>query len=313
VVVASNSEAAFAFYDIMSDTLIIDSDTIYIEQEEVTIAGDSSLGVAIATKPIRKQLWCASLSAGLNNTITTVQSNSNSLQLLSDFVGYPSHPQPNFCLGGDFGLRILTIQGRRGSIELTASVGYALSKLKIRHTSVATPSQLDQDSILQFKSDSKQLFLHHFFDTESPNIGEEDTLTIALNRPVLAYNTHNVLASLRATFSRGLNSPRFFIETGVVKRFVQSAENNAPFYLLNEDGKWIAVSSETLEKRNLLVPHFAVGVERNFGGVFSSTNRYFTLGASISASFPSATFSSNALLTMDVKSVGFMILARSFF
>jgi hypothetical protein len=155
--------------------------------------------------------------------------------------------------------------------------------------------------------------MYYFTITEAPDIGEVDTPSISLNRPVLAYNTHDVLASLRATFSRGLNSPRFYMETGVVKRFVQSAKNSEPFYLLNKDGDWTTVSAEKLEKRNLLVPHFAIGFERNIGGDFSSGNRFFTLGARASASFPSATFSSNALLTMDVKSIGFMIVARSFF
>lgn len=313
MVVASNSDAAFAFCDVTSDTLIIDSDTIYIEQEEVAIANDSTLGLVIASKPVRKQLWCASFSAGVNNTLASVRSNSNSLQLLNDFLGFASLPQPNLCLGVEFGMRIVAIKGSRGSIELTASAGYALSKLKIRHTSVATPSQLQQDSVRSFISDSNELLLAYFTITEAPDIGEEDTLPIPLNRPLLAYNTHDVLASLRATFSRGFNSPRFFLETGVVKRFVQSAENNDPFFLLNEDGEWITVSSERLERRNLLVPHFALGIERKIGGEFSSGNRFITLGARVSASFPSATFSSNALLTMDVKSVGFMIVARAFF
>jgi hypothetical protein len=315
-VVASFYDAAFAFYGdygLLSDTLIIDTDTIYIEQEEVTLISDSTIGQAVASKPMRKQLWCVSLKAGVNNTLASVQSNSNSLQLLNDFVGFRSLPQPNLCVGGEFGMRIHTIKGNRGSIELTASVGYSLNKIKIRHASIKAPSLLQQDSVRQFLSDSNELLMSYFTVTEPPDIGEEDTLSIPLNRPMLVYNTHDLVASLRATYSRGFKFPRFFIETGVARRFVQLSKKSEPFYLLNEDGEWSTLDSEGLDKRNLLVPHFAIGIERNFAGEFSSANRFVTLGASVNASIPSATFSDNIQLSIDVKSIGVMIFARSFF
>ena len=316
VVVASTCDAAFAFfydYGAFSDTLIIDSDTIYIEQEEVSMGNDSTFSQPAAHKPMRKQLWCASISAGINNTLANVQSTSNDFRLLSDFVDYSSLPQTNISVGGDFGIRFLTLKGSHGTLELTASMAFALNKIKIRHTSFKTLSQLQQDSILQFTSDSNELLMYYFRITERPDIGEVDTLPIDLNRPVLVFNTRDVLASLRATFSRGLNYPRFFIETGVARRFVQPAKNSDPFYLLNEAGGWTIAPTEKLEKRNLLVPHFALGMERNIAGEFSSNNRFVTLGASVSGSFPPATFSGNALLTIEVKSLGLMIFARSFF
>ena len=316
VVVASTCDAASAFfydYGAFSDTLIIDSDTIYIEQEDVSIGYDSTLSQSVANKPMRKQLLCASISAGINNTLAKVHSNSNAFRLLSDFVDYPSLPQTNISVGGEFGIRFLTIKGNQGTLELTASAAFTMNKIKIRHTSVKSLSQLQQDSILQFASDSNELLMSYFRITELPAIGEVDTLSIDLNRPVLVLNTRDVLASLRATYSRGLNYPRFFVETGVARRFVKPAKNTDPFYLLNEAGEWTIAPTEQLEKRNLLVPHFALGIERNIAGEFSSTNRFVTLGACVNASFPSATFSSNTMLNIEVKSLGLMIFARSFF
>ena len=316
VVVASHCDAAFAFfydYEALSDTLIIDSDTIYIEQEEVSISNDSILRQPVDSKPMRRQLWCAAVSAGVNSTLANVQSNSNTFRLLNEFVDYTSVPQANFSIGGEFGMRFLTVKGNRGTLELTASAAFALNKIKIRHTSVKSPSQLNQDNILEFSSDSNELLMSYFTITEPPDIGEVDTLSIDLNRPLLVFNTHDVLASLRATFSRGFKYPRIFVETGVRKRFVQPVKNSDPFYLLNEDGEWMTLATERIDKRNLLVPHFALGIERNIAGEFSSSKRFVTVGASVNASFPSATFSSNELLSIEVKSLGLMIFARSFF
>ncbi len=314
--VASINDAAFAGfleYGPLSDTLIIDSDTIYIEQDEVTIAIDSAFRQPVVLKPMRKQLWCASISAGVHNTLATVLSNSNTLRLLNDFAGLPSLLQPSFSIGGEFGMRFLTIEGNQGTLELTASAAFAFNRIRIGYTSLKSPQQLQEDSIVAFSSDANELLMSYFTITEPPDIGEVDTLSIALNSPVLVYNTRDVLATVRATFSRGFKYPRFFVETGVAKRFVQTANTSDPFYLINEKGEWTTVTSEKLEKRNLLVPHFALGIERNIGGEFSSSNRFITLGASVSGSFPSATFSSNALLTVELKSVGVMLFARWFF
>jgi hypothetical protein len=118
-VVASHCDAAFAFfydYEALSDTLIIDSDTIYIEQEEVSISNDSILRQPVDSKPMRRQLWCAAVSAGVNSTLANVQSNSNTFRLLNEFVDYTSVPQANFSIGGEFGMRFLTVKGNHGTL-----------------------------------------------------------------------------------------------------------------------------------------------------------------------------------------------------
>jgi len=313
---ALSSDLANAFfYDslLLSDTLIIDSDTIYIEQDQVSVIEDSVLSPRSSPKSIRRQLWCASIGAGVNVTSASIQSNSNGFRLLNDVVDLSMQPQANFRVGGEFGARFLSLKGNRGNIELTASVAFSLNKIKIQYASVKTPSQLLQDSIVQFSSESNELILSYFLLTEPPDRGEVDTLSVALSRPLLAYSTKDLLATLRATFSRGFKYPRFYVETGVAKRFVKFAEGGDPFYLLSEDGRWTTIQSENLKGRNLLVPHFAIGFEKNISGEFSSNNRFVTLGASFSASVPSATFSNNESIAIELSNTSVLVFARSFF
>jgi hypothetical protein len=188
-----------------------------------------------------------------------------------------------------------------------------MNKIKIRYSSVKNPSQLQQDSVLQFSSQSNELLLSYFTPTGSPDIGEVDTLSIDLSRPQLVYNTSDVLATLRATYSNGSNQPRYYFETGVAKRFVKFSKSGDPFYLLNEDGKWTTIGSEKLPGRNVLVPHFALGFEKNISGDFSSSKRFVTIGASLSASFPSVTFITNETISIELRNAGVLIFARSFF
>jgi hypothetical protein len=304
------------FYEgrLSSDTLIIDSDTIYIEQDEVASTQDTLHRPPGSNKSVRKHLWCASLAAGVNVTSVSVNSNLNGSRLLNDFVGLAMLPQVNLSMGGEFGMRFLTLKGNRGNIELTASIAFSMNKIKIRYSSVKNPSQLQQDSIIQFSSQSNELLLYYFKTTGSPGIGEVDTLPpIALSSPQLVYNTRDVLATLRATYSRGSNHPRYYFETGVAKRFVKFSKSGDPFYLLNEDGRWTTIGSEKLPGRNVLVPHFAIGFEKNISGDFSSSKRFVTIGASLSASFPSVTFITNETISIELRNAGVLIFARSFF
>jgi hypothetical protein len=303
------------FYDgrLSSDTLIIDSDTIYIEQDEVALAQDTLLRPPSSNKSIRKYLWCASLAAGVNVTSVSINSNLNGSRLLNDVVGLALLPQVNFSIGGEFGMRFLSLKGRRGNLELTSSIAFSLNKIKIRYASVKTPSQLQKDSILQFSSESNELLMSYFTPTESSDIGEVDTLSIDLSRPKLIYDTRDVLATLRATYSRGLNQPRFYFETGVAMRFVKFSKSGDPFYLLNDDGGWTTVESKTLQGRNVLVPHFALGVEKKVLGGFSSSNSFVTVGVSLSGSFPPATLINNDKISIEMRNAGVLIFARSFF
>jgi hypothetical protein len=237
----------------------------------------------------------------------------NGSRLLNDFVGLAMLPQVNLSMAGEFGMRFLTIKGNRGNIELTASIAFSMNKIKIRYSSVKNPSQLQQDSILQFSAESNELLLSHFKTFESSDIGEVDTLSIDLSKPKLIYNTRDVLATLRATYSRGSNRPRYYFETGVAKRFVKFSKSGDPFYLLNEDGTWTTIGSEKLPGRNVLVPHFAIGFEKNISGDFSSSKRFVTIGASLSASFPSVTFITNETISIELRNAGVLIFARSFF
>jgi len=296
-----------------SDTLIIDTDTIFIEQDQVQLPEDSLPGESLKRTRVKSHPWSASLSIGVNLTHAQVLANSSDYKTINDFIGLPYRPQPNVLFGADLGYRFLTIPSNAGGIELSAIAGYHRNKISVGFASIENPSDLNRDSLLFFNNEGGELVLGYFTITDAPFIGEVDSTYLFLNKKTIDYQTHDVTAKLRATLNNGPRRARLFLETGVVRRFVRLNDATQELYVLNENGTYDVLNSEQITGRNLLVPHFAVGVEKRFDANGVYQDNYFTLGSSFSASFPSASFYANDFFNVEIRNYAWSVVARYFF
>jgi len=307
------ASATNEFIFAVRDTLIIDSDTIYIEQDEVLLPEDSLSTGTRQIKQTRRNPLSASLSVGANFTQTNVQSMSGAFTPLNQFVGLGHKLQVNLAAGGDVGVQFLTLKGKLGDIELSAIAGYALNKIKIRYSTIKDPLQLNADSVLFFDAQDSELLMGFFTLTEPPFVGEVDTLSIPLQSSVLSYRSHDVSAKLRATLNRGNRRARYFLETGIVRRFVAMQSTEESFYFLNENGSYSSTVANRMKSGNLLVPHFAVGAEKSILVGGTTQDRFFTLGAVVNLSVPSVMIYEDERMSMECKNYGVHFFARYFF
>ncbi len=295
-----------------ADTLIIDSDTIYIEQDQVQLPEDSLPSENLKRSKLHSNPWSASFAIGINLTHPEILKNSSEFQPLNDFIGLPYKPQPNVVAGGDIGYRFLSILGNQGTIELAAISGYQFNKVKIGYSSVDDPAELNKDSLLFFKEDAGELLMGYFVVTSTPLIGEADSSYIFLRKSKLNFQAHDVVIKLRATLNNGPRRARFFFETGVVQRFMRVSSSEESIYFLNENGKYNIIEVDQMKPRNIIAPHFAFGTEKRFDEGINQ-DRYFTLGATFSASLPAASFYGNDYFDIEVRNYALQVFARYFF
>jgi len=316
VVAASLPLGVFATNDcsfFVADTLIIDSDTIYIEQDQVLLPEDSLPSAAQPLRQFRRPQLSASFSLGANVTQSSFQSISGAFTPLNEFVGMAHTPQANVAAGADVGVKFLTLKGNLGNIELSAIAGYSFNKMKFRYATIEDPLQLNADSVLFFEAQENELLMGFFTLTEPPFIGEVDTLYVPLQSSLLDYRTHDVSVKLRATLNRGTRRARYFLETGIVKRFVAMQSTDDSFYFMNENGSYISTMANQVKPGNLLVPHFAIGAEKSIFADGATQDRFFTLGAFVNLSVPSVMIYEDELMTIESSNSGVHVFARYFF
>jgi len=300
-------------YFLAADTLIIDSDTIYIEQDQVLLPEDSLPASAQQLNRIARPHGSVSLSVGANVTQPTFQSTSQAFTPLNEFVGLAHAPQVNVTAGADFGVDFLTLRGNFGDLQLTAIAGYTINKIKIRYATIEDPLILNADSLLFFEAQDSELLMGFFTLTEPPFIGEVDTLYVPFESSFLDYRSNDVSAKLRATLNRGPRRTRYFLETGIVRRFVKTQSSEDSFYFLNETGAYTSTKANQVRLVNLLVPHFAVGAEKSIFTGGATQDRFFTLGAVVNLSVPSAMIYEDERMTIDSKNYSIHVFGRYFF
>ena len=296
------------------DTLIIDGDTVYIERDQIMLPEDSLPGASNKElKRINRQLWTATVGLGLNVSNGDIQSYEGSLIPLDNFIGLNYAPQPNLAFHADFGACFLSVKTPRGSIDLSAIAGITRNKVKVKYTTLQDPLELNLDSIIGYGNDNHELFVEYFTRTETPEIGEVDSLYPQLKKTILEYGTTDASLKLRATFSRGPKSMRYFVESGIVKRFVTLKPTEDAFYLFNENGGMSLASPSSFSSINILVPHFAAGAEMRIRRSSGSDGSFQTVGAALSGSFPAASLNRGEQLAMQFSNFGISAYFRCFF
>jgi hypothetical protein len=301
------------FAEIPSDTLIIDGDTIYIEKDQVLLPNDSLSSADLKLNRVPKHLFSATAAFGLNATRAFFELGSSEYALLGDFIGAKNNLALNPTALFDLGVRFLTIRGPAGNLELSLASGVCLNKLKVGYTSLKDPLQLKVDSILSFEASEGELMVQYFTITQPPNIGEVDTLYPQLARSMLHFSSIEASGKLRATLNRGPKAVRYFLETGIIKRFVSLRSGQNDIILLNEQGNWRSVQSSMLQGINMLVPHFAAGAEIKLSGPSRMDETFFTIGAQLNASLPVSTLSRTDVLSIATGNVGLSFCGRFFF
>lgn len=298
------------------DTLIIDGDTIFIERDETLLGLDSS-SLDKTPAPLakqRKHIWNLGVGLGLNNTHSSFQTFGSSLVTLNDFVGRKQSLQSNALAFAELGVRFASVKAPGGKIELALVAGAGLNQIKSQYATIANESQLAVDSLLSFGSDAGELYSTYFTITEPPDIGEVDTLYMDLVNQKMSFHTVDVPLKLRVSFNSNTKPVLYFIESGVVRRFVTATYIPANHYLLNTSGAWQSFAPNEFATNRLIAPHFAVGAERKLASPSAAGDQqFFTIGASASLSLPAISVNQGALLVLDVSSFSIALFGRFFF
>jgi len=298
------------------DTLIIDGDTIYIERDESLLKSDSTT-LAQTPSPLAKQrphIWNVGIGFGLNTTHSSFQTFGSSLVTLNNFIGRKQTLQSNALAFAELGVRFASVKAPGGNIELALVSGTGINQIKSQYVSISNESQLASDSLLSFGSDAGELYSTYFTITEPPDIGEVDTSYVDLVNQKMSFHTVDVPLKLRVSFNSNKKPVLYFIETGVVRRFVTATHIQAKHYLLNSSGAWQSYAPSEFAVNRLIAPHVAVGAERKLTGRSAAADQqFFTIGASASLSLPAISVNQGSLLVLDASSFSIALFGRFFF
>ena len=299
-----------------SDTLIIDGDTIFIERQEGLLISDST-GLTepepsrLKRPPLR--IWNAALVAGFNTSLTSWESLTSDFLPLDEFLDRKAPIKINPLIAGEIGGRFASIRTPKGALELSVNTGVAFNQVVSAFSTVDGIEQLERDSVLGFGREAGELYVTYFTLTNPPDIGEADTAFIQLKPSQVRLATVDLSLKLRVTLQQSGSSTRMFMETGVVRRVITDSQFNDDQVLLNASGEFHRFSEDDFRLKRILSPHFAAGVERRIPLGKAIDQKYYALGALLSASLPGLTWNSSADLSFDVGSVSLTAFARFFF
>jgi hypothetical protein len=298
------------------DTLIIDGDTIFIERQEGLLISDST-GLTepepsrLKRPPLR--IWNAAVAAGFNTSITSWKSQTSDFESLDEFLGRKTPLKLNPLIAAEFGGRFASIRTAGGVFELSVNTGIALNQVVSAFTTISESNQLVKDSILGFGTEANELFVTYFTVTNPPDIGEVDTAFIDLQGAELKLNVVDIPLKLRVTLQPNGSNTRMFLETGVMRRLITRTDFTGSLIMLNERGEFHQFLSDDFQTKRILAPHFGVGAERRIPMGNAINQKYYALGALLSASIPGLTWNNSADLSFDVGSVSLTAFARFFF
>jgi hypothetical protein len=298
-----------------SDTLILDGDTIFIERDQIAVSADSipSNGNSVKLKRIPSQIGSIAFAAGLNATFPRVFDTDADYRSLNHFTSSGYSPRLNSVFSIDAAAQFLTIKSSFGDIELSAAAGGAFNSVQFNYSTLADPDQLNVDSILSFKSENQDFYLEHFVSTKTPEIGEVDTVYLVLQDAAMKFNSRDVSLKLRTSLNRSRHNVRLFIEAGVVRKMLSKKTDTPDIFFFTDDGRWSSVSANTIESTNLLMPVFALGMERKMPFSSWRNRASISMGASLVSSFPAVNVVREEFISIDVFNTSLNVYGRLYF
>ncbi len=269
----------------IGDTIIIDGETIYIEEKDVFVDVDSlqeecSKDVKEARGPSQYKF---SLGAGLGAmiTIATYNSSNNKFQTLDQFLGN----KRSFRAGSSFhieaGYDFYKSKSIRGAIGVYS--GIQLSQMQIS-SQYFEPQDVAPDSQLySFSALNGALLQAYVFPV---SIGfESDTTRVKLTTGISSIRVLDIPLKFRYTWYSGQDMRaekgdwQLYLETGLIYRRTLKS-SMAPGILISSDGTYQSVPSANLEPPDFKMK-FALGIGCNYAlGVTSS------LSLAINATLP---------------------------
>lgn len=299
-----------------TDTLIIDGDTIFIERQEGLLISDSTGFTQPEPSRLKRpplRIWNAAFAAGFNTSITSWESLTSDFKSLDEFLGRKNPGKLNALFAAEFGGRFASIRTPGGTLELSVNTGVALNQVVSTFTTISEINQLVKDSTLGFGTEANELFVTYFTVTNPPDIGEVDTAFIDLQVAELKLHTLDIPLKLRVTLQPNGSFTSMFLETGVMRRIITRTDFTGGLIVLNERGEFHLFLTDDFQTKRILAPHFAFGVERKIPVGNAINQKYYSLGALLSASIPGLTWNNSADLSFDVGSVSLTAFARFFF
>lgn len=302
----------------MPDTIIIDGDVIYIEQNEDLVDMDS-LEEAGKEDLIKKTVatfpWSIGVFGGYNLSLASFGTSVSDYTPLNIFNHHEKSAQFNPTYGIDLSRRFWSFPAMSGNMELGAHAGVAMNGVSIACDGL-NPDSLIRDSLILLRYTDNEIYLEYFDRFEPPNDqwGELDTAIIGVQKNVLKYKTIDLPIRLRLTYTPNKSLSSFFIEAGVVKRIVMNDQDmEYANYLVNSSGRYIEIPAKDFIPKDLIRPVFALGAERKLEGNSGNAGAWHSIGAVFNTSVPSTAANTGSLFYVDFSNLSLTIFWRLHF
>lgn len=296
------SNSAFARWPI-SDTIIIDGETIYIEKNYVDM---DSIAKAtkndVRKKPVSNHPFGAALHFGLNRTATTFGTSVADFEPLNNFVNDDLSSKYNLVGALDLSLKIWSFPAMSGQVDLSINSGIGLNSVNIECDAFNVDS-LVRDSLILLRYTDNELVLEYFNYFEPDLVGELDTSYIPISKNNISYKTFDVPVKIHVAWTPQKSLWSFFAEAGAIKRFIR--QNKSDTYdnlLVNKSGEFVRFKADEFDALDLIRPVFSFGAERKIEPKSENSLTYLSLGGQFSAVLPATAFNRSSLFYTDVKS-----------
>ena len=248
-----------------SDTLILDTDTIFFEKREKRIHLDSLQEESaddIRNQRKNQHRFSLLIEGGWNQSIGNFQSSFPNLTPLDNFIKQNTSRISNFTPAIHLGYRIWQMPTKSGAIALSGHGGIRYNQINI-HTTQLQPEELQKDSIIKLEYIDKHLELIYFtiFDTtEQGIIGELDTLRLNTSQSRIHFKTIDFPLALRFTHQPSFSALSWFVQAGMVYRKLLTYQSRTTDnYLINEQAEYRIFHQSYFLSKNILIPQFSVG------------------------------------------------------
>jgi hypothetical protein len=289
----------------VSDTIIIDGEIIYIEKREVYVNMDSLSEIGrndVIKKQVKGQPWSVAIVGGVNMSVSTFATSVSDYKPFNNFTEDDVSFRSNLAGGIEISRNIWNFPALNGNVTLSAHLGASLNQVRIACNSF-DQKLFEQDSLIALRFDGEEVWLD-YFDRFDELFGELDTLPIPIIQNTLEYSTLDIPVRLRMSYQPNKSKWSFFLEAGVTKRLVLDKRDlDYDNFLVNEKGEFVVITPEDFIPQDLLRPVFALGTEYDLEKKSDSASSWFSIGAAINASFPSAAANSGSLFYVNLSTI----------
>lgn len=305
----------------VSDTIIIDGETIYIEREVERTNLDSLQEEAkddVKTKRVSQHRLSIQVNAGLNETFATYSTSVSDKVPLDIFMRKEKSTIVNPRLSIEAGYRLKRILVGANNLDISLHSGFGYNQIRVESVQFADENLLLQDSIIGLNYADDEIRLQYFLiaDTMAGGIiiGEPKTLVIPVKKSLTKISTLDIPFSLRTTLNTGKSGLSVFLEAGVVARIpLKSGVQKADNFLINNKAEYEKLPAAEFEVKQLIRPVFSAGVGYKLPSAADDKGNFWTLGLQLTAYTPPTALNSGSLYYFNVWSASASLFVRYVF